>query len=899
MALTVGTQLGSYEITALLGKGGMGEVYRARDTKLDRSVAVKILPEAFAQNPDRIARFDREAKVLASLNHPNIATLHGKEESEGKHFLVMELVEGEALAERVKRGPIAIDEALRIACKITEALEAAHDKGVVHRDLKPANVMITPEDKVKVLDFGLAKAMVDAPESTPTLSNSPTLSLAATQAGVILGTAAYMAPEQAKGTEADSRSDVFSFGCVLYEMLTGRPAFHGESVSEILAAVLIREVDLSGLPADLNPRIPDLLRRCLQKNPKRRWQAIGDLRAELETIVSAPRSVAVPISSTIYSSAIWRRLLPVAIVALLIIVAGVTGWRLKPSAPALVTRFPLVLPEDQAFIRTPSHLIAISPDGTKLVYAASGKLFLRDMSQMQARPVQGASDNDPVRPFFSPDSQWIGFYSFRDSALEKVAIAGGATITICKTNGPTTAYWNGNEIVFHELGKGILRVPADGGQPEILVRLKREEGSAYHPQIVDGGRAVLFTLTPPGEQPRWDEAQIVVQSLASGERRVIVRGFDGHYVPSGHVIYAVAGTVFALPFDLKKLEATGGAVPMLDGVMRSPISGGAQLSVSDNGTLVYLPGDAVVRLPRRTLAFADHSGKTEMLPLPPAAYESPRMSPDGKQIAVTIFDGNETYVSIYALSGDTTLRRLTFGGENGSPVWSPDGKYVFFRSSRDGKEGIFRHLADGTGTPERLTIAEDPTGHQPTSIDPFGRTLVFVGGRRGDYDIFTLTLEGDRKPKPFVEVPGSLQAQAVFSPDGQWVAYMSNELQQLSQIYVQPYPTGAKYQITTEGGYAPVWSPDGKQLFYSGNNKLLAVDIRTQPTFSYGKPSPLPIVGMVRESASPRNYDITPDGKRFLVLQQPSPSDVNSRSSVQINVVLNWFRELQQRVPVK
>jgi hypothetical protein len=747
--------------------------------------------------------------------------------------------------------------------------------------------------------------MVDAPANT-NLSNSPTLSVAATQVGVILGTAAYMSPEQAKGAEADARSDVFSFGCVLYEMLTGRQAFHGESVSEILAAVLVKDVDLDGLPRDLNARITDLLRRCLQKNPKRRWQAIGDLRAELETIAAAPRSAATPASPITYSGPLWRRVLPVAVAIVLIIIAGFVGWRLKPSAsaPALITRFPLILPEDQAFLRAPSHLIAISPDGTKLVYAASGQLFLREMSQMQAKPIPGAADTDPVRPFFSPDSQWVGFYSFRDSALKKVAIAGGAAITICKTNAPTKAYWNGNQIVFYELGKGILRVSVDGGQPETLVSIKREEGSAYYPQILDAGRAVLFTLAPPGAQPRWEEAQIVVQSLASGERKVIVRGgSDGRYVSSGHVIYAVAGTVFALPFDLKNLEPKGSAVPVLEGIMRAPSqSGVAHLSVSDNGTLVYVPGDALETLPRRTLAFADHSGKMEMLPLPPAGYTSPRISPDGKQIAVTIFDGNETYVSVYALSGGTTLRRLTFGGENHFAVWSPDGKYLFFRSNRDGKEGIFRQLADGTGTAERLSTAEEGTTNQaPTSVDPSGRTLVFVDVRRGNGHLFTLPLEGERKPKPFVEVPRSSQTQGVFSPDGRWVAYMSNELQTLGQIFVQTYPTGTKYQITTDGGYAPIWSPDGKQLFYySANNKLFAVDIRTRPAFSFGRPSPLPIVGMVSEGPGPaRNYDVTPDGKRFLVILQGSQREVNSRSPIQINVVLNWLEELKQHVPVK
>jgi eukaryotic-like serine/threonine-protein kinase len=527
MALTIGTQLGSHEINGLLGKGGMGEVYRARDLKLKREVAIKVLPEEFARDAERLARFRREAEVLASLNHPNIAAIYDFQEVGETCFFVLEVVEGETLGERIARGPIPVEEAIDIGTHICEALEAAHEKGIVHRDLKPANVKITPDGRVKVLDFGLAKAM-ETPKASPTLSNSPTLSLAATQGGLILGTAAYMSPEQAKGFQADARCDIFSFGSVMYEMLTRRQAFYGETVGDILASVIAREPDLNLIPPDLNPRLQELLQRCLQKNPKRRWQAIGDLRAELESIAAAPRLVPTATAITVRSRPLWRRAIALFGALVLAVIVGFLAWQLKPAAPSLVTRFALVLPSDQTMLRTPSHLLAISPDGTKVVYGASGQLFLREMSQMETKPIQGTAGSDAVRPLFSPDGQWVGFYSFRDSALKKIPISGGSAITICKTNAAATAQWDGDQILFYDPERGILRVADQGGEPRVLIP-NPSDGSAYYPRVLDHGRAVLFTLTRRGGGD-WDQAQIVVQSLVSGERKIIAHGSDDRYV---------------------------------------------------------------------------------------------------------------------------------------------------------------------------------------------------------------------------------------------------------------------------------------------------------------------------------------------------------------------------------
>jgi serine/threonine-protein kinase len=446
MALTIGSQLGSHEIIALLGKGGMGEVYRARDLKLKREVAIKILPEEFSRDADRVSRFQREAEVLASLNHPNIAAIYDLQEANETRFLVLELVDGETLAERIRRAPMPVEEVLDVAMRISEALEAAHEKGIVHRDLKPANVKVTAEGKVKVLDFGLAKALENAP-TNPGLSNSPTLSLAATKAGVILGTAAYMSPEQAKGVEADLRSDVFSFGCVLYEMLCRRQAFQGESVSEILAAVLIRDADFNALPPDLSPRIPDLLRRCLEKNPRNRWHAVADLRAELESIAKSPRVASTLTAISAPRRSLLRRALPsLAIAAILSAASGLFVWKLKPSHPGPVIRFAISLPDEQVFGGVARQFLAISPDGTKLAYIANNQLFLRHMGEMEARPITASINLNS--PFFSPDSQWLGFYSIPESAIKKVAITGGLPTTVTKAGPPFGISWGGAVKLF-------------------------------------------------------------------------------------------------------------------------------------------------------------------------------------------------------------------------------------------------------------------------------------------------------------------------------------------------------------------------------------------------------------------------------------------------------------------
>ena len=525
------------------------------------------------------------------------------------------------------------------------------------------------------------------------------------------------------------------------------------------------------------------------------------------------------------------------------------------------------------------------------------------MAEMEARPIPGA-DGDVADPFFSPDGQSIGFWSATDTAIKKIAISGGAPVTICKADIPFGASWDDDHIVFAESGKGIMRVSANGGEPEVLVSVNASE-LTHGPQILDHGKAVLFTVTTVQNQTdRWDQAQIVVQPLPSGPRKVLVRGgSDARYVPTGHIIYALSGNVLALPFDLKKLDAKGGSVPVIEGVMRASgaATGSAQLAVSENGTLVYVPGSSQPAS-QRTLALVDRSGKVQPLPLPPAPYDHPRISPDGKRIVVSTADDKDDIVWVYELSGGTTLRRLTFGGRNGDPVWSRDGRSVIFTSDREGDKALFRQPADGNGSAERLTKADPGVSHYADSVDPSGKMLgFFAAGNNGVGGIWMLPLEGDRKPQPFIAMPNSLQLQASFSPDGRWVAYMSTETGSTNpQVYVQPYPaTGAKYQITTKGGAAPLWSPDGKQIFYWWSGKIFAIDVRTEPAFSFGQPSPLPFPQVAQTAPGLRNFDITPDGRQFLIIPFGNSAAGPTPAPAQINVVLNWFEELKQRAPVQ
>ncbi len=897
----IGTRLLHYQIESHLGTGGMGEVYRAHDSRLGRSVAVKVLPELVAADPERVARFEREARLLASLNHPNIAALHGLERADDRLFLVMELVEGDTLAERIGRGPIPPDEALGYARQIAEALEAAHEKGVIHRDLKPANVKITPDGKVKVLDFGLAKALDPAAASGPMAAagatHSPTLSMAATFAGVILGTAAYMSPEQAKGVATDQRSDIFSFGCVLYEMLTGRQPFQGETVTEVMASVLKSEADLALLPPSLNPRIAEIIRRCMAKDPKRRWHAAADVRMEIEAILADPRGlIAGPEVSATRQSA-WRRAIPFAATAVVAaaIAAGV-AWNLRPSPAVSIARFTHVLPDDQQVTRTGRHTIALSPDGQSIVYVANNQLYIRGLGEIEARPIPG-TNQDINTPFFSPDGQWVGFNVVPEAKLKKIAITGGASVTIADVTNPYGATWGRDDQILVGQGpQGIVRVSANGGTPETIIKVGADE-FAHGPQLLPDGDHVLFTLAKGLGAARWDQAQIVVQSLESGERTVLINGgSDARYVPTGHIVYALGANLLAVPFDESSLAVSGGPVPIIEGLGRSSSVNTAAMffSVSPSGSLVYFAG-TVGDAAAVNLARVDRNGVSVTLPMPPQTYLEPRISPDGRQLAVQVAAENGSNVWIYDRVGTLAPRRLTFGGTNTAPAWAPDGTRIAFISTRDESAAIFWQPADGSGSAERLT---DPKTSQPTHIRFSADGNIVYRDERSN-NIWMLPLTGDRKPRGVIEGQGN-QSGASLSPDGRWMTYASDESGR-DEVYVQPFPpTGAKYQVTTNYAHDPLWSPDGRQIFYLQHpgaitHFLMSVDVRTDAGFTVANPTRL--FDQVFDTSGAWPYDVSPDGREFVITMNPAVAGTGATPRTEIRVTLNWFEELRQRVP--
>jgi serine/threonine-protein kinase len=887
-----GTRIGSYEVTALIGAGGMGEVYRAHDTRLNRDVALKVLPEMFARDRQRMARFEREAKLLASLNHPNIAAIYGLEESGEIRALVMELVEGPTLAERIRGGAIPLDEALPIARQVADAVEYAHDKSVIHRDLKPANIKVTADGTVKVLDFGLAKAMSEDPAEGD-MSNSPTLSMAATRQGVILGTAAYMSPEQAKGKVVDRRADVWAFGCVLYEMLTGKQVFHGEDVTDVLAAVVKSEPEWNRLPATTPHPISNLMRRCLEKNVKRRLVHIGEARILLEDVLSGA-APAEPVAAQGFHRLGGRALLFGA-GALLAggLVAGVAMWVLmQPEAP-LPVRLTVVHPgAETLYVNDFDPDVALSPDGRRLVYIAGGaggamgRLYVRALDEL--RPTLLA---DSARsPFFSPDGQWVGFLGAR--GLAKVAVTGGPAVAISAVSGLRGAAWGPDDTIIFatiETATGLLRIPAAGGEPEVLTKPDPEKGEVDHlfPEFLPGGRAVLFTIT---NNESIENSQIAVLDLETRNYRVLIHGGShARYSASGHIVYGVAGTLRAVAFDLDSLEARGTPVPVLEGTSTKS-TGAASFSLSRDGTLVYLAGQASTG--QRTIVWVDRQGREEAIKAPPRAYAYLRLSPDGTRIALDIRD-QENDIWIWDLARET-LARLTFDpGLNRGPVWTPDGKRVAFSAQREGSENIYWQAADGSGAPEPLTQMPN-TPIFPHAFSPDGTLLLFTEIPT-PRNISLVKLDGDRKPQPLLQSSFS-ESSPEISPDGRWLAYDSNESGRV-EVYVRPFPdvNAGRWQISTGGGASPLWNPNGRELFYYGQvGTVMAVRVEPSTSFQAGAPQ-LVLQGPYVAPIGASHYSVSRDGRRFLMIK-----DAATQGNVpppQINVVLNWSEELKRRVP--
>jgi len=914
MSVKPGTHLGSYEIQSLIGAGGMGEVYLAYDTDLKREVAIKLLPDAFARDPDRVARFRREAQLLASLNHHNIATIYGLIESGPSKGLVMEYVSGETLAERVQReGPVPLDEALGIASQICEALEHAHEKNVIHRDLKPANVKLTPEGKVKVLDFGLAKAFAgDSAASRepdrPLDSNSPTVvpDASPTLPGVILGTAAYMSPEQAKGKTVDRRTDIWALGCVLYELLTGKQVFTGESVPEILGSIFKAEPDWSLLPDATPLGIRALLRRCLQKDATKRSRDASEIHLQIEEarVAASPSASSVVVHAAVPAP---RRLLLYAALTC-VAVASLTGlavWKLRPSAATgtlQVSRSVIPLPPNEALSLNAIAMLALSPDGTHLAYVANGsggnrQLYLRAMDALEARPIPGTEGAGS--PFFSPDGQWIGFFTVGGS-LKKVSASGGATLTLFSAPGARGGAWGPNDtIVFAPTPTvGLSQVSAAGGAPQPFTKLSAGETGHRWPQFLPDGKSILFTAMTVGPA---DDANIAVQQLDSSESKVLIRGGTyARYAPSGHLVYYRAGTLMAVPFDLARLEIQGTPAPVLEGVQSSPGNADVgQFSFSTPGTLVYVPGGP--QSSALSLVMVDRHGAGQPLSAPAQAYDNAKLSPDGRRAAL----GLGGSIWIYDLARDT-LTRLTFEGQSVGPLWTPDSKRIAYRSARPGKaQNIFWKPADGSGPEERLTTSE--YGNLAGSFSPDGKTLVFSETRpETGSDIWVVELEGDPsassgqagKPRVWLQTPFA-ESTGRLSPDGHWMAYLSDESGRF-EVYVRPFPgPGPQYQISTEGGQELAWSPKGNELFYrvgAQRDKMMVVDVQTQSTFSAGKPRLLFEASYYTGGQTGAEYSVTPDGQHFLMMKA---KDAQAAALSQINVVQNWFEELKQKVPVK
>jgi Tol biopolymer transport system component len=910
MPISTGTRLGSYELVAQIGAGGMGEVYRAHDTKLGRDVAIKVLPEAFAHDPERLSRFQREAKMLASLNHPNIATIHGLEQTNGTSYLVMELVSGETLAERVKRdGAVPIEEALAICKQIAEALEAAHEKGIIHRDLKPANVKVTPEGKVKVLDFGLAKAFAgDTADSNP--SQSPTLSAVATMQGVLLGTAAYMSPEQARGKAVDKRTDIWAFGCVLYELLCGRPAFEGEDITEILAAVVKTDPDWNRLPESTPPAIRVLLRRCLRKDKRQRLQDAAGVRIEIEDALAAP---SVGPTTTAPATRGWReRVAWAAATALaLVAIAFAIGFVLrapKPPQPLQAVRLSAEIGADANLYTAFGASAILSPDGTRLALVAAGsdqkrRIYVRSLDQLQATALSGTENAGD--PFFSPDGQWIGF--FADGKLKKISVQGGAAVTLCNAPFDLGGSWgdDGTIVFTPDLRGALSEVSSAGGTPQSLTTLDKQggEGTQRWPQILPGGKAVLFTSnTKAGTGASLEDSDIVVYSMTSGQRKTVQRGgFYARYLPSGHVVYMHEGTLFALPFDLQRLEVTGQPAPILEGVVTALVSAGAQFSFSETGNLVYVAGRSGGQ--NVFIYWMDREGKFTPLRDTPGAYYNPAFSPDGKRLALEISDGKRRDIWVYEWERDT-LTRLTFGGEgNGRPVWTPDGQRIVYSSQeKGGVPNLWWIRADGAGDARRLTESKNIqfTG----SWRPDGKVLAFWQLNPGtNYDIMTLSIEGDEKVgwkpgelKPFLNSAFD-EVLPAFSPDGRWLAYISNESGSF-EVYVRPFPgPGGKWQISTGGGLYPEWSRNGKELFYrTEDSKIMAVTYTASgDSFHADKPQLWSPGQFTDRGLGVYNFDLHPDGKRFAVLKAPGTEQTPAVNKV--SFIFNFFDELRRKLP--
>ncbi len=885
----IDTNVAHYRILGTLGRGGMGDVYRARDTKLGRDVAIKLLPEKFTSDPERCTRFQREARVLASLNHSNIEAIYELAEWKGRRFLVLELIEGDTLADRLRRGKLPLDEALQIAKQIAEALEVAHKKGIVHRDLKPANIKLTVQGKVKVLDFGLARRLeLEAPSS----GDSKSTELAQrTVDGAVLGTVPYMSPEQSRGQPVDKQTDVWAFGCVLYEMLTGRAPFSGETTVDLLSSINRDDPNWLLLAQCAPAAIVALTRQCLQKDVHHRLRDIGDALVQIEELQREPAAGPQAIANTKMKT---------VRVALWILTGMIAGgiltyvWTLRLprtiSQPGTTRRLVIHLPEPDriAFARSVPYgigrpSIALSPDGKYLAYVVEHgnerQLYLRAIDKFDGNPLP--QTDGAFLPFFSPDGQWIGF--FTDTQLKKVFVGGGSPVVLCEARNVFGACWGADNSIFFspDDGSSLFQVSGDGGTPKRIGQSPSGVYSDYpffFPNVLPGTEFLLVNRTV-----YYQQGTICLYSLKTGEQRVLIQGGTGaQYMPTGHLLYARQGELLVTPFDINRLQITGVPVPVLQGV-RTESYGSGQFSFSLDGTLAYVPGGSGLDA---KLTWVDRLGKVESLPVQTQTYGDFRISPDAQHLAATIY-GTTVDIWVYEFKRNAWTR-LTSQGVNTSPLWTPDGKRVVYTASVDGSaSNLFWQASDASGKPERLTTSQYI--QTPGSWSPDGKTLLVRQYNPTGQDILALQFEGDKTTmSPYLNSPAN-ESFPTFSPDGKWVAYASTESGRF-EVYIAAYPTPARrFQISTNGGEEPKWSPKGNELFYRNGQKWMKVDISLGSPVAVGKPENLfegPFVNVPGYS-----YDVGPGAQKFLVLQE-----AGAGSSSEIRIVLNWFNELRAQM---
>jgi len=875
----IGTRLGSYEITGKLGEGGMGEVYRATDPALKREVAIKVLPAAFATDAERLARFEREAQMLAQLHHPNIASIFGFHESDGVRFLAMELVPGETLAERIERGPIPRDEAIAIAKKIADGLEYAHERGIVHRDLKPANVKLTQDGDVKILDFGLAKAVtgeVAGSGSTSTPTILPTMTTAGTAMGMILGTAAYMSPEQARGRPVDKRADIWAFGVVLHEMLTGTRLFDGETASDTIAAVLTRPVGAEAMAGIALP-LRRLLARCLERDPKLRLRDVGEARIALEALAKGDTDEPTGGTKPAGGSSVSPVLLGAIAIAALAVGLAV-GWLLRPPPPEKVddARWSLAIPDGLALSTTENVQVAISADGKlQVVVVADAKvttrLLLRSEDAFEPRLLPDTER--ATGPFFSPDGVWIAF--FRDGALFKIPVAGGPPVRLVAAVGqPRGGTWSRDGFVYlaPDTITGIQRVSQDGGTLEVVTKLDAAHSERTHrwPSALPDGSAILFTSDDEGSTEYYDDARIIAVRPATGERKVLVEGSSiARYATSGHLVFARGGNLFAVRFDPKSLTVTGSPFPVVAGVATDVSTGAVDFALAENGAGTWIPAVADTSLKQ---VWVDRNGGESPVAIPPAPYNELALSPDGKRVALTGGQGGVADLWVYDFDRGT-MTRLTVDQNVSRPAWSPDGTRIAYgiRVQGAGSKGNTWHiawrLADGSQNEEVLLERERAT--LPSGFTPDGRALIFdafdVGAQYRK--VMLLPLVGPREPRLLMSGPFSLYG-AVVSPDGRWLAYVSSEGGQPG-IFVRPYPSGeGRWQISTPQGFEPRWSGTGRELFYRAEGVMHVVAIDTTHGFSAGRP--VRLFDGVATAGIVCTFGPSPDGKRVFTFRDPN-----------------------------